>query len=425
MASSKGKSSTTARRREVRKSVPRPGPWWQQTIRRREVLWATAFVALFVTIAGLVAFWLGGSNHYYPSQVLTEPVMVRVTFEREDVEQTKKLRAKAREDLAPTYSADQDYRTELQNRLNGLLELAKYDTLDSVPAEYRENIKLSELVLHELKQYMNNGEPIPRWQDNTRSFLQEVFELAILDPNDVHPFDAPIGLAAVNIIHPDPMPGKKKEPVLYANDTRILSVEDVETLELHLKYATRYFAGEHLKDTIVAMVLQDPHATYHYNQELSSLRGDEAAAAQEPYIVTYEADTALFKTGDELTRADVSLIQSEKRAYRAHLSSGQSFLVGSGRLGLILMVGIAVWVYIFFCNERIVRNPMRGLAITSLLLICQFIAVAFIRAMVSCTLPACKVGGRTRSTTAVFNACAIPVNRYKCRWAGALMKTVS
>jgi len=88
MANGKSKSSTTARRREVRKNVPRPGPKWVRMLRRREVGWAAIYITMLVAVAGPVALWLGGSDHYYPGQVLTEPVIVRVAFEREDVERT-------------------------------------------------------------------------------------------------------------------------------------------------------------------------------------------------------------------------------------------------------------------------------------------------------------------------------------------------
>ena len=378
MANGKNKSSTTARRREVRKNVPRPGPWWQQTLRRREVLWAVAFIALLVVVAGPVAFWLGGPDHYYPGQILTEPVTVRVKFGREDVERTHKMRVRAREDVPPTYVPNMGYRTSLQNRLNDLLTLAEFDTLEETPAEYRDQMQLSELVLLELKHYVSNKEPTPQWEVDSRRFLQEVFELAVLDPDDIHPSDDPDGLNAITIIHPDPPRVESSDQRVSGG--RVFELTNVGRLREQVEFITGVFKGEHLRQSVVALVMQDPQATYHYDPKLSSLRGDEAAAAVDRQVVTYEVDTVLFKTGKELVRSDVSLIQSEQQAYLNRLTSGQSFLVGMGRLGLILMVGVAVWSYIFFCNDRIVRNPMRGLAITSLVLLCQCLAVGLGRA---------------------------------------------
>lgn len=374
MANGKSKSSTTARRREVRKNVPRPGSWWLQALRRREVLWAVTFIALLVTVAGPVAFWLGGGNHHYPGEVLTKPVTVRVTFKREDVEKTQRSRVKAREDLYPTYVPDMSYLTELQNRLNELLSLAEYETLEDIPTEYRDQAKLSELVLYELKKvYVSDKQPTPIWEKHSRRFIQNLFDIAILDPEDIHPSEDPTEINAVSIVHPDPLPGMGRDQNLSV--LRIVSLTAIEDLDNHVNYAARFFVGDHLKESIVALVMRDPQATYHYDPKLSSLRGDEAAAAKEQQFVTYEADSVLFKTGEELDRGEVSLIQSEQRAYMRSLTGTQSLLVGMGRLGLILIVGIAVWTYIFFWNERIVRNPMRGLAITSLLLLCQFLAV--------------------------------------------------
>jgi putative nucleotidyltransferase with HDIG domain len=378
MANGKNKSSSTARRREVRKSVPRPGPKWLQALRRREVVWAGVFIAMLVAVAGPTAIWLGGSDHYYPGQVLTDPVTVRVAFEREDVERTKDLRQAAKENLPATYIADQSYKDSLKNRLDDLLSLADYNTVNDAPAEYREQIKLTDLVLHELKGYVTNKEPTPQWEADTRRFLQEMFELAVLDPEDNHPSDDPVGMMPITIVHPDPVPGKAQEQRLFGR--RILTLTDTERLEKEVEFATRFIKGEHLRESIVALVMQHPQATYHYDPKLSSLRGDEAAAAVDRQVVTYQPGTVLIPAGKELTRDDVSLIHGSLRAYKYSLTRGATFLVLFGRLSLILMVGIAVWTYIFYCNERIVRNPMRGLAITSLLLLCQCMAVALARA---------------------------------------------
>lgn len=378
MANGKNKSSTTARRREVRKSVPRPGPRWLATLRRREVVWAGVFIALLVAVAGPVAIWLGGSDHHYPGQVITEPVTVRVAFEREDVERTRELRRAAKENLPPTYIADQNYYDALRNRLDDLLTLAEFETINDAPAEFREQMKLTDRVLRDLKSYVANKEPTPQWDADTRRFLQEMFELAVLDPEAIHPSDDPVGMMPITIVHPDPVPGKAQEQRLFGR--RILTLTDVERLEKEVEFATRFIKGEDLRESIVATVMQHPQATYRYDPKLSSLRGDEAAAAVARQVVTYQPGTVLIPAGKELTRDDVALIHGERRAYVNNLTRGQALLVLLGRLGLILMVGAAVWTYIFYCNDRIVRNPMRGLAITSLLLLCQCLAVVLGRA---------------------------------------------
>ncbi len=374
MAGGKTKSSTTARRREVRKSVPRPGPWWLQTLRRREVLWAIAFIALLVTVAGPIALWLGGDSHYYTGQVLIEPITVRVEFTREDFEATQRRRDQARSSLPPTYTHDQAYHEELNNRLSDLISLAEFETIDQAPAEYREQFKLTELALHELKTYVFGKEPTQLWHDHTKRFMQELFDLAVLDPEGGHPSDDPIGMNAITIIHPDPLGGMSREQRLFGG--RILSIDDRELLQRNIKYAARFFVQkEHLQDLIVSLVMQNPQATYHYDSKLSALRQDEAAAAIDRQIIPYKADSVLFPSLTELTRDDIALIRSEQIAYLQSLTQAQRMLAHFGKLGLILLVGIAIWAYIFFCNDRIVRNPMRGLAITSLMLLCQCLAV--------------------------------------------------
>jgi cyclic-di-AMP phosphodiesterase PgpH len=379
MANGKSKSSTTARRREVRKSVPRPGPKWVQMLRRREVGWAALYIAMLLAVAGPVALWLGGAMHHYPTEALTEPIIVRVAFEREDVERTQQLRDAARRDLPAYYFADQAYRESLTARLDDLLTLTRYNSLEDVPIEYREQLKLTELVLRELRGYVENSATTQQWEQDKQRFLQELFELAVLDPAESHPNDGPVGTTPITIVHPDPAPGKRLEQALY--DRRILSLDDTQGLRNEVQYATRVFYGkEHLQNSVVELVMQHPQATYHYDPKLTGIKRDEAAAAVDKQVIPYLPDTVLFPTGAELTRNDLELILSERRAYVDSLTQGQTLLVLLGRLGLILLVGVAMWTYIFYYNDKIVRNPMRGLAITSLVLLCQIMATALGRA---------------------------------------------
>jgi len=368
-----GKSSSSARRREVRKAVPRPGPKWLQMLRRREVGWAGLYIALLIALAGPVSLWLGGEVRPYPGQVITEPITVRVGFEREHLERTREMREAARRNQPAVYVADQAYFDSLATRLHDLLELTQYDTLDQVPEEYRDQAKLSQLVLRELQRYAKADPPNDQWKTDTRRFLQELFELAVLDPTGEHPNDDPIGLMPITIVHPDPVPGKPREQRLFGR--RILSLTDTERLEKDVEFATRFFKGEHLRISIVALVMQHPQPTYRYDVKLTGLRRDEAAATVPAQVIDYQPDTLLFPAGTELTRDDLALVQREQQAYAQNLTGVQSGLILMGTLGLVLLIGVAVWTYIFFYNDRIVRNPMRGLAITSLMILCQFIAV--------------------------------------------------
>ncbi len=369
-----GKSST-ARRREVRKSVPRPGPKWLKALQHREVGWAALYIAMLVAIAGPVAVWLGGPTHHHLGQVLTEPIVARVPFQRENTERTRELREAAKRNLPALYRADTTYRDLLASRLDELLELTKYDTLDQVPAEYKEQAEITELALRELRRYVQGGQPTDQWKDDTQRLLQELFELAILDPAGEHPDGYTIGETPITIVHPDPAPAKLKEQPLYGVG-RVRTLSDTEALKNDVKFATRFFEGEHLQTSIVALVMQHPQPTYRYDPKLTAQRRSKAAEAVEPQIIEYPRDFVLVPTGAELSPDHLALIQHEATAYIDQLTTAQSVLVLIGKLGLILLVGVAVWTYIFFYNHRIVRNPMRGLAITALLLLCQLIAIA-------------------------------------------------
>jgi len=366
-------SSSSARRRDVRKAVPRPGPKWLQILRRREVGWAGLYIALLLTVAGPVSLWLGGQVRLYPGQVISQPITVRVGFERENLERMQEMREAARRNQPAVYVADQAYFDLLTAKLNDLLELTQYDTLDQVPQEYRDQAKLSPLVLHELQNYTKSDASRDQWKTHTRRFMQELFELAVLDPTGEHPGDDPIGMMPITIVHPDPLPGKPREQRLFGG--RILSLTQTERLEKDVEYATRFFNGDHLRASIIALVMLQTQPTYRYDMKLTGLRRDEAAATVPAQVMSYPPDSLLFATGAELTRDDLALVQREQQAYTQSLTGTQTTLIFIGKLGLVLLLGIAIWTYIFFYNDKIVRNPMRGLAITTLLILCQFMAV--------------------------------------------------
>ncbi len=375
---SNGKTST-ARRREVRRSVPRPGPRWLQFIRRREVYWACLFIIFFTLTGSLIVISAGNQLKYRVGQVITKPIVSRVEFNTIDQIRTKEEKKRAGQRVPSVYVSNESYLESLQQRMKGLIILAEYETIEQVPAENREKIQLTEYGLAQLKRFMVDGKPTEEWQELTRQFIQGVFNLAILKDERLQ-LEKQQGYARITIIHPDPPDGENPEQFRY--DFVLISVNDIDTLREHISRLALRFPRA-LQDNIISLVTNKPEPTYLYHHQLTEARRHEAYENQPAVEISYKPNEILIPANRKLTALDIELIKAENKQFLTQQSAANRALKDIGSIGIILLIGIGFWSYIFAFNEKIVRNPMRGLAITALLLICQAIAVALTQMQLS------------------------------------------
>ena len=373
-----GKTST-ARRREVRRNVPRPGPKWVQFLRRKEVDWAGLFIVLFTLVGSLIVISASIQQKYRVGQTVTKPIVSRVEFKTIDQIRTQEEKKKAGQRIPPVYTANEEYWESLLQRLTGLISLADYETIEQVPADNREQINLTQYGLAQLKQFLVNEKPSEEWKQLTRQFVQGVFNLAILNDERLQ-LEKQQGYARITIIHPDPSEGENKEQFRY--DYVLISVNDQATLQEHISRLAIRFPRP-LQENIIRLLMHKPEPTYHYNLQLTEYRRREAHDNQPPVEIKYKPNEILIPANKELTAHDLELIKAEHREFITHQTTANKSLKRIGLIGIVLMIGIGYWSYIFAYNEKIVRNPMRGLAITALLLLCQAIAVALTQMQVS------------------------------------------
>ncbi len=203
----------TARRREVRRHMPRPGPKWLRSPRRRQALWAAGYAIVLAIVGTLIALpTFEGRYRYQTGQTITEPVVSRVEFQAVDPQATSDARKKAADSVAPIYLPNQAYLTKVKDQFDGLMHFADYATVDQIPSDSRQQVQLTDAGLRELQQFKHGegGQSMQQWEQLTTSFLRDLFNLAILEnpPNHVR---------RIVLMHPNPGPRQKRELERNAN----------------------------------------------------------------------------------------------------------------------------------------------------------------------------------------------------------------
>lgn len=356
-------SSYNARRREVRKSVPKRWQAVRNLLQNRRVLWAMLYAFTLAAAAVIVVQTLGAHDRHQLGQVLEKPIVSRVEFDFEYREQTELRREQAERSQYNVYVANSAYIEELRNRLDGLLA-------------NRNELELSRRARNALDRYVVGGEPTAQWAQDRERFLRQLFNLAILQQQrfEAETDEAELGsLQAITVIHPDPADNQLAEFV--STPLHFFSVEDIETLAENVRIAAGVFQDPALEDAVTELVMSRPQPTYLFDPQLTDARKAEAVAAVTPEVRRQKAHEVLVPAGKPLDAKDLELIRREGAEYLAQMPTSLWLGRIGGMLGMFLLLGAALWTYTLAYQHRVARNAMRGLAITLLLLLAQVLVV--------------------------------------------------
>lgn len=372
------------RRRELR---PGPPDDRRRSLPSQRELLATALLVMaFTVLAGLLAISASNRPRFGVEQVLTEPAHARVDFRAIDDAATARKREDAQRREPGVYQIDPNRKRDLQelfNRLAGLTANPSYTTFDQIPEQTRKELAITAESWIELRKLVVNGQPSPAWQAAVDSFLDDFYDLAILTPESYKSERDPAQRAPkIFVQHPNPRPPQRpSELERYDDNLYTYGIpSDIDRLRLAVyKPVEKNFAfNAALSRTVLEGVMRDVKASYALNRDLSEARARAAAQAEPPVQISYKAGDVLVPAGRSLSTVDLQLIDRERQAYRDRLEERGFVAIAMpqvGRVGVIAVIVIALWCYILATSQKIARNPMRGLAITGLLLICLLLSV--------------------------------------------------
>ncbi len=376
----------------MRRSMAPTGPAWWVALRHRDFLWSALFVCAFALVGSLVVLLAGRQPRYYLGQELTHPIVPRVTFVHEDVKATDLARERARQEQPNVYRSDLEVYDDLRDRLIDLpAVLAEYERVDQVPREIREPLKIGTQTLRALRQrFPVQQDPQAReaqfqqWNTTTRAFLRTLFQdIAVFSPGEY----PSASIASIDMVLPYPDPSEPSYKRLYRSG--FYKIDERERIARWLTHgntpgqgaATSFGAasmhyGVELAPTVAAVVVQSLRPTYHFDEELTSYAKEAAASSVAPVERKYESGNVLVRAGTRLGETDLALLQREWEAYESSLPLPYSVLRWASVFGVVLIIGIGLWGYIWTYNYKVIRNPMRGFALVTLLLLMQFLAVS-------------------------------------------------
>ncbi len=361
--------ANSARRREVRRNMPRATPGWSHWVHRREVWWAALFTLVFSVVSSLVAITAKQRPMLQVGQVAKYPVVARVEFRAIDPEKTFKKKTDARDREPAYYTPNEQYLAEVQERLLGLVQLGNKESIDQISESERQTLQITPRGLDTLRLYVTNPQQTPTWEQLVGQFMEDFAGIAALDDEQAK-IEADPQQRAAKIVINHPTLGLKDR---YDNDL-INAHTDQKALAKRVTALANRFTSD-LRQTVVAVVMQNPRPIYRLDTEETQRVRLQRFEEEKPVEMIYRPGSVVVKAGDKVQSLDLLVLEQEQQAYLSQIGPWGRWMTMGGLAGLITLIGTGLWGYILAYNPRVVTNPMRGVAILTLLLACQAMAV--------------------------------------------------
>eukprot|EP00752_Nemacystus_decipiens_P016164 g14457.t1 len=387
MAQSK---TSTARRREVRRNLPKARQSWRDNIRKPEVGWSVLYALVFAVVATVIASPLiDRARPLQLGQAVEAPIVSRVAFSVVDEEATRLDRRYAADQVAPHFEANNSYYDRLSLDLASMpATLAGYESLDDVPktllvalgmeaadedetpAQQEQRTRANQRALDSLRGFADSAAPqrIDRWKRLVPEMIDRLFDTPILLEAEREEHLR----ATIVIDHPAPSPGSAARRV--KSSRAVLSLDDNKPLSIELDQLAAGVPVD-ARAAITAYILNNLEPTYKYSAVLTEDARQAARDSVPDRVEPRNAGVVLAQPGDNVTQALRDTFEAEEAAYLASRSDVAHWLPRAAMLGLMTIVAGGMWVYFFAYCPKVVRNPMRGAVLTALLLLCLAAAV--------------------------------------------------
>ena len=361
--------NSTARRREVRRNLPRPSPRWSQWFSNQKTLWALTYALVFIVISSLIVISNEDQTGVQIGQTMPQTATARVQFRAIDQDKTLAKQEDASNREPAVYIPNQDYLHEVNERLLVLAELGAKENIEQIPEQERKALELTPKAWSALRQFHSDPAPTPTWAELTEQFIGGFAGLAVLDSKRAQ-IERDETQRATKIVIRHPSLGQ-----LVRSDSVLIDVEnDQKALHKSIMTLANTFPRD-LRRTVVTVATQNPRPIYQFDEEVTRRRRQFQFDNQDPVEMTYQPGDVLVSAGKVIQQLDLLILQQERLAYRAQIGMLGIWLSRGGSAGLMVLIGLGLWVYIAAYNPKITGNTMRGLAITVLLLLCQGWAV--------------------------------------------------
>lgn len=368
----KTRHNNTARRREVRRNVRFSGLRWIYWLTRRDIAWACVYVAVLTLVGGLLILAADSRPRYALDETAPYAIVPRVEFRAIDNAKTELLKTDAERREPAIYELNQAYFQAVRKRLDQLTLWAadsSIETVEQLPAAVVNEYGMTPAALAELRRQTATPEAAALWKQRVDEFIERLMRMPVLRDDQAGEERNPT----------DRAPSIKLQyltgDLVDRPDLEILAARgDANLIRSRITTAASAFP-QALQQPILSTVLRQIEPFYLKNEDATQRSRKARYAAEPPQQETYYTDRAMVKAGSKLTASDLELLKAEHQHFLESLGARRYWLRMPAYIGSVLLIAMGLWSYILAYNVRVAQNPIRGLALSLLLVICQGVAV--------------------------------------------------
>ena len=366
-----------SRRQEVRKTVGTRRRSLRAMLSGRQMAWGLFFALAFWLCAATIILQARKQPPYVKGELADRPVVARVDFDWIDPESTRYARREAREATPNIYRPNPAFFAKLREELTALPKLAAAaDTVESLNPALRDRFALQrDPTLELLKSFVVEGEVTTAWTERVGRFVDEMRWMPIVrhDRYETELTDN-LRVEQIGLKLPDGAVQRVSDKLMV--DLRELRGEAALSAgvreQLH-DLAARFPEG--FRPSVIAYLRSLDQPSYAFDVEATERAREAAVAEVEPQYRRYQRGRPLFEAGQRVTEIDESLMRLERAAYLDSLDGWKHWVRRGGIAGVALLGALGLSVVVLFLRPRIAQNPMRGLALTLLMLATLGLAV--------------------------------------------------
>ncbi len=370
------KASSTRRRKELRRRLPkRSGELWLK-LRQKQVVYGGTACLLFVVLVTAMLSWGRNARQPYVGELVQSPIVNLVDFEVPDRQATERARAEARKAAPLIFVPKRAYLDQIQAAIEGLPRaVAESSTIEEVNPELAKAFALDKARLPLVRKYAPvDGTPNADWTRWNQRFMDALAgEDPILSVPDFQAFATTLNKATID------QPGDK--PEVDQDDLRAIPFNDAIKLgegeeslqnaanELEMLARRAGFPRE-VTPIVVHRIIEAPQPTAYVDQNLTAAVAKKAAEEVVPVRLNHERGEILAMPGDVLTPEQIVGIEESRQAYRAtDDASNEMILMGIAIAGLAagLCTLLASYAAVFY--PSIARNSLRLAVILAIVLV--------------------------------------------------------
>ncbi len=353
----------TTRRREIRKTLPKPQAAWRRLIVHPPVLWAALFAALYVAFASWITLDSLDDPAYRPGQVVDRAVVSRVPFEAVNIKATSQARERARAEVPAIYVPNAPFLEATERSLATLPAVAAAaPSLDKVAQDIRERFGLTEATLEALRTYQTDGQVSSEWETAVDEFMNLLRRRPMV-PTERFQIEKQNLTLLVALRQSD-------DGLAYVREGELVNLADEQQIRKAVEeLATTANIPPTARPLLARYFVALREPTFQYDQQATETARNLAIERVEPLQTVYEPDQVMVPAGVVLDEDNYRLLQKENLAYEASLEGSHWFVYRLGPLFEVLLIGIALAASVSYLRPRVGQNPMRGLALTALLVL--------------------------------------------------------